>query len=83
MFQKDIGRAVEEDDEGFGEFRRGNKGLTRVDDSNRWFDIPGPAILGEATHPAAESKQTVPEEYSTFYRVRKATEDAMAALVGR
>ena len=45
MFEEYIGRAVEEDYKGLREFRGRDHTLTFTYDTDRWLDIPRPAIL--------------------------------------
>lgn len=82
MFQKDVGCAVEEDDERLDKFRRGHGSLPAADNSGRRANIPCPAHLGEAAHPSSQGEETIPEEYSALDGMRKPIEDIATALDG-
>lgn len=56
MFEEDIGRAVEKDDERLDELCGGYGRLPRPDHARRGSHIPSPAEFGKTAHPTTESQ---------------------------
>lgn len=67
MFQENICRTIEENEETFHKFGSWRKSLGIMR-----FDIPGPANFSEATSPSTKSQDSIPEENSTLDKVCKA-----------
>lgn len=80
MFEEDICRAIEEDEEGLDEFCGGHSRLRRPDHARGRSQIPSPAEFGKTAHPTTEREEPVPKEDPALDRVCEAAEDLIPAL---
>lgn len=75
MFEEDVCRSIEENEEALHEFSSDSS------PSNLWLDVPRPADIRETARPTTKGQDTIPEEHATFDKVGKSTEYSSSHLL--